>query len=364
MDAAILGFFGTYTQGVHGRARGIYSFWWNTKTGGIDDISLAAESVNPSYLAVSPSKKYLYAVNEVYTFQGEPTGAVSAYSIEKESGALQFINRKISHGTAPCHIVINNRETHGVAANYSSGTLAVYPLGTDGVLGDACQIIRFDGTGPNRDRQEGPHAHSFMFDKKCAFGFACNLGADRIMAYAFAGDGKPPLKPAAVPWFSSAPGAGPRHGVFNSEGTAAYFLNELDSTVDVLKYDPQGGSFARLQTLSTLPPDAQVNSISAAIKISPNGRFVYASNRGHDSIAVFKVQAGDKAAEGTLSFAGAVHTEGRTPRDFIIDPSGNFLLAAHQDSDSLCVFRIDGDTGLFTKEWEYRLPAPVCVVLC
>jgi 6-phosphogluconolactonase len=178
------------------------------------------------------------------------------------------------------------------------------------------------------------------------------------MAYAFDGTAAEPLKAAPVPWFAAKPGAGPRHGVFSPDGKTAYYLNELDSTVDVLAYDPVRGAFERRQNLSSLPPDCAVPSLAAAIKISPDGRFVYASNRGPDSIAVFAVQPGS----GKLGFAAAVPSGGMNPRDFSLDPSGRFLLAAHQDTDNLVIFRVDPATGLLHHEREYTVPSPVCVI--
>jgi 6-phosphogluconolactonase len=197
-----------------------------------------------------------------------------------------------------------------------------------------------------------------MFDRQSAFGFACDLGTDRIMAYAFDKDAAEPLSPAPNPWYSSNPGAGPRHGVFSPAGSTAYYLNELDSTVDVLSYDPAAGGFTRRQSLSTLPAGTKVQSIAAAIRTDPRGKFVYASNRGHDSIALFKV----KPPSGELEFVDALPSGGKNPRDFNLDPAGNFLLAAHQDTDNAVIFQVDQTTGLLRKEREYTVPSAVCVI--
>jgi 6-phosphogluconolactonase len=196
-----------------------------------------------------------------------------------------------------------------------------------------------------------------LFDRNEKYGFACDLGTDRIMAYAFDRAPAEPLKSAEVPWFEIAPGAGPRHMVFNAGGDRAYLLNEVDSTLDVLKYDSGRGAFEKLQSLSTLPEDTNTANTTAAIRMSPGGDFVYASNREHNSIAVFKVSSGGK-----LDVAGIVSTEGKTPRDFNFDPSGNFLLVPHQDSDNLVVFRIDQGSGLFKKEREYPVPSAVNII--
>jgi 6-phosphogluconolactonase len=358
MKSAISGYIGAFTHGRNGRARGIYYFEMDGETGCVEELRLAAQAVNPAWLALSPPGKRLYAVIETGDFQGAG-GGLSAYAVEK-GGGLGFINSKRSGGSTPCHIALNDRATHAVAANYADGTLSVFPLGRDGSLGDPCQIIRFRGSGSDRDRQKGPHAHSFLFDRTCDYGFAFDLGTDRVMAYRFDGAAGEPLEPAETPWYSTAPGAGPRHGVFNSAGTRAYILNEMSSVVDVTEYDPQTGSLENLQRISALPKGAAVQSTAAALRLGPGGRFLYTSNRGHDSIAVFAVKEGT----GTLSFSGAVPCGGKTPRDINITPGGNFLLTCNQDTDSLAVFRVENGTGSLTKVREYTVPAPVCVIFC
>jgi 6-phosphogluconolactonase len=344
------GFIGTYTQGTNRRAKGIYTFTLDTKTGALKDLRLAVEADNPSWIALHPAGNYLYAANE-----GEG-GAVSAYSIAPD-GSLKLINQKPTRGKSPCHLAINSGASHIIAANYFSGSLTVFPLAGDGAVSDPCQIIRFSGKGPNPVRQEAPHAHSFLFDKTGAFGFAMDLGTDRIMAYQFDNRADEPLMPANTPWCNVSPGAGPRHGVFNSEGNFAYIVNEMNSTLDVLKYNSAEGSFENIQTISCLPVNCKIQSTCAAIKISPDGNFVYASNRGHDSIAVFSVKP-----DGALDFIEAVSSGGKTPRDFSISPDGNYLIAANQDSDNLTVFRVNLASGSLKKAGEYPILMPVCVI--
>lgn len=342
----INGFIGTYTNG-QGRAKGIYSFTLN-ENGAVENLALAAECVNPAYLSLSPSKKRLYVVNET------SEGMVSAYNIETEN--LRFLNQKPSNGASPCHIVINNAATHAFVANYLSGTICALPLESNGSLGESAQLIQFTGRGPNKERQEASHAHFFMLDQSNTHGFACDLGADRLVGFRLSPNQRhTPL--ALLPPYNARPGSGPRHGVFHPNGDMAYIAYELDSTVDTLRYDGQG-SFERLQTLSTLPPTFQRPSTVAAIKLSPNASHLYVSNRGHDSIAVYALNAGK-----TLTLVDILPSGGKTPRDFAIDPSGTFLLACHQDSDNLVVFRIDRDTGLFTKTGEYPMPSGVCILL-
>jgi 6-phosphogluconolactonase len=358
------GFIGTFTKGAGGRADGIYAFTLNAQTGALE-TRVAAETVNPAYLALSPSKKVLYAVNETNEFEGKPTGAVSAFACEGDS--LRFINRQNSEGKGPCHIVVDDTGACAAVTNYREGTLAVLPISTDGSLKPARQVIRFTGSGPNTERQESPHAHSFFFDKHYRFGFACDLGTDRVMAYRFDPDAAAPLSPAASPWTSAKPGAGPRHGVFHPSGRIAYVVNEIDSTVDTLAYDEARGSFEKLQSLSILSHSATAFNTAAAIKISHDGRFLYCSNRdgssqGHDNcIAIFKVSDSGRDF-GALEPLGAVSSGGKSPRDFAIDPSGSFLIACNQDSDNVVVFRIDHATGSITPLGEYAVPSPVCVI--
>ncbi|MDR1326532.1 MAG: lactonase family protein [Treponema sp.] len=343
----INGFIGTYTDGPLGRAKGIYSFTLN-KNGAVENLALAVECVNPAYLTLSPSKKWLYVVNET------SEGMVSAYNLEAEKP--RFLNQKPSNGVSPCHIVINNAATHAFVANYLSGTLCALPLEPNGSLGEPTQLIQFTGGGPNKERQEASHAHFFMLDQSNTHGFACDLGADRLMGFRLSpNQAREPLAP--LPPYNARPGSGPRHGVFHPNGDIAYIAYELDSTVDTLRYDGQGG-FECLQTLSTLPPAFQRFNAVAAIKLSPDASHLYVSNRGHDSIAVYKLNANK-----TLTFMDILPSGGKNPRDFAIDPSGNFLLACHQDSDNLVVFHIDRDTGLFTKAGEYPIPSGVCILL-
>jgi 6-phosphogluconolactonase len=354
------GYIGTYTEAAYrGRGKGIYGFSFDEGRGTIEDLFLAAETVNPSYVA--PGPRFLYAVNELQNFEGRSSGAVSAFAVE-EGGALRLINRQPSEGTDPCHIALDDRGRWAVVANYSGGTLAALPVEASGGLAPAAQVLRLSGGGPNRERQEAAHAHSFGFAPGGGFGAACDLGSDRVMAYAFNPDAETPLITAPVPWFSTRPGAGPRHGVFAAAGAGEvwyYLINELDSTLDVLRYDGARGSFTLAQSLSTLPPDAAGSNTGAAIKLSPTGNWLYVSNRGHDSITFFQIDA-----RGAAWYGGTVPSGGRTPRDFDIDPSGRFLLVCHQETDNLVIFRLDPETGCPRREREYAVPSPVCLKFC
>jgi 6-phosphogluconolactonase len=368
--AKLNGYIGTYSEGA-GKSKGIYSFTMDGETGIIEEIALAAESKNPSYLALSPSKKFLYAVNEVGKYEDTPYGAVSAYAVQTDR-SLKFLNRKSSEGAGPCHVVIHKGGAFVVAANYSSGVLTVLPVAKTGKLGNPVQSIQYEGTGPNEKRQERAHAHSFTFAPDFANGFACDLGSDKVMLYRFDPKAKQPLVPWKEPFVAALPGYGPRHGVFHPKGQFAYVLNELKSAVDVFAFaDPGAGSTAKakstagpsfrwLQTIPTLPKGSgKVQSIGAAIRISPNGKFLYTSNRGHDSIAIFKVQPA-----GLLELVDTVPSGGKNPRDFTLDPEGNFLLVMNQNSDNMAVFKINRRTGLLKKEREYSVLSPTGIIFC
>ncbi|GHU97633.1 hypothetical protein FACS189483_04190 [Spirochaetia bacterium] len=365
----MVGYIGTYTEAAfNGKAEGIYSFTLNPESGAVEHFRLAVKTVNPSFLAAGP--KYLYAVNELDADPGpadqgagKPGGGVTAFAITGDGG-LRQINRVPSEGKSPCHVVLNDAGTWAVVSNYASGTAAVLPVHPDGSLGKAAQVIALSGSGPNRERQEGPHAHSFFFDKTYTHGFICDLGSDRVMAYGCNRNGyfrnvnvqngyAGPLTPA--PGYAAKGGAGPRHGVFHPALDIAYIINELDSTVTALRY--VRGGFTGLHTVSTLPAGASgAANTGAAIKISADGKYLYASNRGHDSITVFK-----NDGNGIPEYLDTVPSGGRIPRDFALDPTGKWLLVTHQGSDNLTVFRIN-PAGTLKQIGDYPVPSPVCVI--
>jgi 6-phosphogluconolactonase len=351
----ICGYIGTYTEPAFGgKARGIYSFTLNPKSGELKDLRLCAESINPSYLCLAPSGKYLYAVNELNEFGGKPSGTVSAFAVEGSS--LRFLNRVASEGTSPCHIVLDAGGRFAVVSNYMSGTIAAFPVLADGSLGAAAQCIAF---------QEASHAHSFIFDPGNTYGIACDLGADRIRAYSFRGDMSHPLAEATIPWYSINYKAGPRHGVFHPSGKFFYVVNEQDSTVDIFRSDPSSGRLERLARRSTLPPEysGEFANTASAVRLSIDRTsgtdtvLLYVSNRGHDSISVFRI-----GLEGIPEFASSVSSGGKTPRDFILDPSGSFLLAVNQNSDNLVIFRVDKAAASLSMVEEYNIPSAVSVV--
>jgi 6-phosphogluconolactonase len=326
---------GTYTDGT---SRGIYRFVFDTKTGATTEPVLAAETQNPSFLALHPSGRFLYAVGEVSSFERARSGAVSAFSIDPSSGDLTLLNQRSSEGSGPCHLVVDKPGRHVLVANYGGGNVAVLPIGADGALRPASSVRAHEGSGPVKGRQETPHAHGIYLDAADRFAFSPDLGADRVFVYRFDGE-KGTLEPHGAAALD--PGAGPRHLAFHPGGRHVYVINELSSTVTLLSYDPQAGRLAPLQTVTTLPADFTGRSSTAELAVSPDGRFVYGSNRGHDSLAVFLVDQ----TTGRLTPAGHVGVGGKTPRHFTIDPTGHFILTGHQGSGTIGIFRLDPESG-------------------
>lgn len=359
-SAGTLMFVGTYTRRlphVEAQAEGIYACRVDPATGVVTLVATTTGVVNPSYLTLSPDLRFLYAVNEVEETDGQPTGGVSAFSVDLESAALTALNRQPSHGTAPCHIAVDKTGRYALVANYGSGSVACIPIGPDGSLGAASDVHQHAGSSANPERQQGPHAHSINVDPRNGYALVCDLGLDRVLSYRLDLErGK--LVPAARPHASVAPGSGPRHFDFHPSGRYAYAINELSSTMTAFAYDAPAGSLEELQTLSTLPAGFQERSHCADVRVHPSGRFVYGSNRGHDSIAMYAIDQ----ATGTLSFLGAEPTGGRTPRGFAIDPSGAFLLAANQNTGTIVTFRIDQATGRLESTGHVAdVPTPVCI---
>jgi len=345
---------GTYTKS---KSRGIYSLRMDLATGSLTPPELAAEAKNPSFLAVHPTGRFLYAVAENWGTGGAEVGSIAAYAISPE-GRLSPLNRQPSGGRGPCHLTVDREGRNVLVANYGSGQVAVLPVGADGRLTEPSSVIQHAGRGPDPKRQEGPHAHSINLDPAGRFAFACDLGLDKVMVYRFDSAGGR-LAPHDPPAACVAPGAGPRHLSFHPSGRFAYVINEMASTVTAFAYDAEGGALRELQTVPALPAGWRGQNTTAEVRVHPSGRFLYGSNRGHDSIAVFTIDA----RTGRLAAAGHQPTLGREPRHFAIDPAGVWLLAANQNSDSLVVFRIDPETGgLMPTGIAVEVPSPVCVV--
>jgi 6-phosphogluconolactonase len=345
---------GTYTSG---KSEGIYIYRLNMSTGELRHLKTVKNILDPSYLTLNRKKRLLYAVNEVSQFEGMPTGAVSAFSIDPKIADLKYLNQKPSRGGSPCYVTLDRSKKFVLVANYETGNISVLPVKADGSLGDTVSVVQHAGSSINRDRQLGPHAHCIVLDRSNRYAFAVDLGIDKIMIYRFDSRAGILTNHGAV---QMKPGAGPRHLVFHPNNKYAYVINELDSTMTTLAYDSKRGILQTKQTISTLPAGYTEPSYCADLHVSPSGDFLYGSNRGHDSIVVFSI---DKRS-GELSMIEHVSTGGKWPRNFTIDPTGKFLLAANQRSDSVVTFRIDPRTGRLTPTGHAaEIPTPVCLKL-
>lgn len=347
---------GTYTN--HG-SKGIYSYRFDSSTGKLASLELAAESEAPSFLAISPSGKFLYAVNELEKYNGQPTGAVSAFAVHPKTGKLTLLNQLSSRGEDPAHVTPDRTGKYVLVANYTTGSVAVYPILKDGRLGDASSFVQHKGHSINPERQEGPHAHAIALSPDDRFAIVADLGLDELLVYRFdAANGTLGANPQIV---HTAPGAGPRHLVFSSNGKFLYVINEIKSTVVTYSYDSTNAALHELQSISALPQGFKGDSTAAEIEIDPSGKFLYASNRAaaeDGTIAVFAIDR-DK---GTLTHVETDSSGGKAPRNFAIDPTGSWLLAANQDSGNIVVFRLDPKTGHLTRTGESReISSPVCL---
>jgi 6-phosphogluconolactonase len=347
-------YIGTYTGA---KSKGIYSARFDSETGKLSAPELAVETKNPSFLALHPNGKVLYAVGEIDDFQGMKTGAVSSFAIDGKSGKLTLLNQQPSAGAGPCHLAVDKTGKCVLVANYGSGSFAALLIEADGKLGETRSKIQGTGSSVNKARQSGPHAHQIVPDPANKFALGCDLGLDKVFIWQLGPD-KAPLSPERFQTqLTLKPGAGPRHLAFHPNGVNVYAINELDSTIAVFNYHPTGALY-EIQTVSTLPNDFHGNTTCAEIQVHPSGKFVYGSNRGHDSVAVFSADA----KTGKLTFVEHQSTQGKTPRHFAIDPTGKWLLAENQDSDSIVIFQIDQKTGKLTPtEDKVEIGAPVCI---
>lgn len=347
-------YFGTYTRG---ESKGIYCAKLNLISGALTDLQLAAELVNPSFLAFHPKLPRLYACGEVGEFAGGKGGAVTALAIDEADGRLALLNQQSSGGAGPCHVTVDRAGSNVLVANYGAGSVAVLPIDGQGRLKEPSCVMQHRGSSVHPTRQKGPHAHSVNVSPDGRFVFAADLGIDKLLVYRF-DSAAGTLSAHEPPAVEMAPGAGPRHFAMHPSGRFAFVINELNSTITTLAYDGTTGRFRVLDSVSTLPKDFDGRNTTAEVVVHPLGRFVYGSNRGHDSIAVFTFDE----TTGRLAAQGCTPSGGRTPRNFAVEPSGRLLLAAHQDSNNVVVFRIDPSTGdLKPTHFELKVPAPVCV---
>jgi 6-phosphogluconolactonase len=348
-------YIGTYTGK---KSQGIYRLELDLEKGTLSQPTLAAESVNPSFLAIHPSRKFLYAVNEIGNFEGKRAGAVSAFAIDQATGDLKLLNQESSGGDGPCHLVVDPSGRNVLVANYGGGSVGVLPIEQNGRLKPMSSFIQHTGSGADPRRQERPHGHSINLDAANRFAMAADLGLDKVLVYRFDAN-KGTLTPNDPPAASVAPGSGPRHFAFHPDGRHAYVINEMTLTVTAFDYNAEKGVLIEIQTTSTLPAGTTGRGLSTAeVQVHPSGKFLYGSNRGHDTIAIFQIDP----ASGKLTAAGHQGSGIKTPRNFGIDPTGRFMIVGNQSGDSLVLFRINQETGELTPTGSpIEVGAPVCV---
>jgi 6-phosphogluconolactonase len=347
---------GTYTQDGS-KSQGIYAYRYDAATQEVTSLGLAAETTNPSWVALHPNGRFLYAVNEVQNYNGPNSGGVSAFSLDRATGKLTFLNEAASRGADPCYITVDQSGKYILVANYTGGSIAAFPISDDGKLGNASAFVQHTGHGLNPKRQEAAHAHSIDLSPDERFAFVDDLGLDELLVYKF-NKSKGSLKPNNPPFAKLEAGAGPRHFALHPSGKFGYVVSELASTVTAFSIDLKAGMLHRSQSISTLPDDFKGENDDAEIRMHPSGKFLYASNRGHDSIAVFAIDS----SKGTLTPIEHTSTGGKTPRSFEIDPTGTLLFAENQQSNNIVIFHIDEKTGKLTPTGKVlEVGQPVCV---
>jgi 6-phosphogluconolactonase len=358
--SAYLVYIGTYTEphnvpGAH--SQGIYVYQMDPASGALTYVSVAPCGKNPSFVTLHPNGRWLYAVHEVDEFDGRPGGGVSAFALDPATGVPEPLNRQLSQGGIPCHVTVDASGRHVLVANFVGGSVTMLPLNADGSLQPASDTVSHRGLDTGAPPEKRSHAHQVRLDPAGRWAFSPDLGLDRVIVYqpdAEAGQ----LRPQPAWSLKVQPGAGPRHMDFHPNGRFAYLINELNGTLMALAFDGATGSLRELQTVSTLPEGYQGVTSCADIHVHPSGKFVYGSNRGHDSIVIFAIDPDS----GRLTLVGHEPTQGRTPRNFALDPTGAFLLAANQDTSTVVTFRIDPATGRLTPTGQVTdVPAPVCL---
>jgi 6-phosphogluconolactonase len=346
-------YFGTYTRAD---SKGIYVSRLDAATGKLTEPEVAAEIGNPSFVALHPNGRNLYAVSELGTAGGQPGGTVTAYSINRSNGKLTQLNQTTTKGTSPCHLNVDKTGKSLVLVNYGTGSTASYSVKPDGSLSDIVSFIQHTGSSIT-PRQKGPHAHSANISFDNRFVVVADLGLDQVLVYKF-DPAKATLTPNDPPFVKVAPGSGPRHFTFHPKGRFAYVINEIASTVTAFTWDAKRGTFTEIQTISTLPDGWKGNTTTAEVVAHPNGKFLYGSNRGHNSLAVFTIDP----AKGTLTRTANVPTQGEIPRNFAIDPTGKWLLAANQNTSNVVAFSIDQNSGDLKPTGQIlKVGSPVCI---
>jgi 6-phosphogluconolactonase len=350
-------YIGTYTAG--GKSKGIYCYRLNLASGTLAEVGVTEGVKNPSFLAIHPSGKYLYSVSEVSDAGGKPTGAVTAFALDRKTGTLTPLNHQSSEGAGPCHVSVDKTGRCALVANYGGGSVASLPIQNDGSLAKAATAVQHEGSSVNPSRQAAPHAHSINVSPDNRFAFAADLGLDKVLIYKLDA-AKGTLAPNDPPFAATPPGGGPRHFAFHPSSRFAYVCNEMTSAVTAFAYDAEKGALAEIQTITTLPADKQnlPGNSTAEIQVHPSGKFLYCSNRGHDSLAKFQIDE----KTGKLTAIGHQSTLGKTPRNFGIDPSGLYVIACNQATDSIVLFKVNQQTGeLIEAGKPMQVGSPVCV---
>ena len=350
MSQSIRVYVGTYSEEI-------YVYRMDLETGQLVFESQINNVKSPSFLAVHPKNQFLYAVNEIGNYEGQETGSVSAFSIDQQSGKLTFLNRQPSHGTAPCHLSVDATGQYVLVANYGSGTVAAFPVDSNGYLNPASSVVQHKGASINVQRQTSPHAHAIMIAPNNQHVFSPDLGLDQVIIYQLNRENGQ-LIANDQPFVTVSAGQGPRHFDFHPSQQWAYVINEIGSTITVFDYQPDGGYLDSVQTISTLPENFKGTNSCADIHVSADGQFVYGSNRGHDSIVIYAVNQ----ANGQLTCIGHELTRGQSPRNFGLDPTGDYLLAANHGSNDIYVFKVDSQSGLLKYTGHSaQVPTPVCL---
>jgi 6-phosphogluconolactonase len=347
---------GTYTQG-DGHGKGIYAYRYDANTGKTTSLGVAAETTNPSWVVLSPSGRFLYAANEVGNYEGSKSGGISAFAVDPATGKLTFLNEVASRGAGPCYLSVDHTGKYVLVANYDGGNVAVFPILPDGKLGPSTAFVQHTGHGANPERQEAPHAHSIVLSADNRFAIVNDLGLDELLVYKF-DSAKGTLTPNDQPFAKLDAGVGPRHFALAPDHKFAYVINEMGRSVTVLSANLRAGTFKSIETVSTLPSGFSGRNDDAEIEVHPSGKFLYASNRGEDSIVVFAIDS----ANGKLKKVEDVPTGGKEPRSFAIDPTGKLLFVANENSDNIVIFRINANTGQLTSTGaKLDVPSPVCI---
>jgi len=349
-------FVGTYTNDKGSTSRGIYAFRWNADEGTLAPLGLAGATVNPSFLTLSPNRRYLYAVNEVDQYRGQSSGSVTSFAVSESK--LKAINTVSSGGGGPCKITVDSTGKAAFVANYDGGSATSFQVLRNGGLSRAVSHFQYSGHGADPQRQAAPHTHCTTVSPDNRYVLVNDLGLDRISVYHL-DPLTAALTPNDPPFYEALPGSGPRSFAFHPSGKWAYSLNEIANTVDVLAWDAERGALTRLQNISTLPEGFNGSNTTATVAVDSSGRFVYASNRGDNSIAVFSIDDRD----GKLKPVQHMDCGGKTPRHFALDPGNEWLLVANEDSSNIVVFARNTRSGVLTPTGrEYPVSHPVCIV--